>query len=130
VKAFSALRVRLRQAWSQTGRYQASEKHVVVCGDSDAIVMALMLDPRADVTIDFGSRNGLLQIEQLRQRWLLQPLRHADIHLGIQDHPVIGSYTQVCLLHVLPLPGRSHSPNAFSFSLFWPVLLVPCHVVQ
>jgi hypothetical protein len=68
---------------------------VVVCGDSDAVIMALMLDPRADLTIDFGARNGILLIEKLQRKWLLHPLSHAGIQLGKEDHQIISGYMQV-----------------------------------
>ena len=85
-----------RQALLRGSSPQAyeTEKHVVVCGDSDAVVMALMLDPRANVTIDFGPRQGELDTEMLRQRWLLLPLLRAGLRLGT-DHQIISGYTQV-----------------------------------
>ena len=67
---------------------------MVVCGDSDTVVMALMLDPRANVTIDFGPRHGVLDTALLRQRWLLQPLLQAGLQLGPDPH-VISGFTQV-----------------------------------
>lgn len=94
MKAFSALRVRLREAKDCPGRGPQGEKHVIVCGDSDAVVMALMLDPRADVTINLGASYGLLHVKELQRRWLLQPLRQAGIDLG-KDHQTTSGYTQV-----------------------------------
>ena len=126
VKAFSALRVRLRAALHRQRPDPAHgerptappERHVVVCGDSDAVVMALMLDPRADVTIDFGARNGVLRVQQLRERWVLRPLMHAGVQLG-GDHQLMSGYAQVCVLTLLcahPV-ARSASASAPSAAL-------------
>ena len=94
MKAFSALRVRLREAEDRAGGGPQGEKHVVLCADSDAVVMALMLDPRTDVTINLGAQYGLLHVKDLRQRWLQQPLRNAGLDLG-KDHQITLGYTQV-----------------------------------
>lgn len=124
MKAFSAVRVRLRGALNQTGRGPAGEAHMVICADSDAVIMALMFDPRADLTIDFGPRHGLLRVDQLRQRWLLQPLTHAAIDLG-ELHQSISGYTQVCcttLFCTIPWPVRilisfCYSPKALFYEV-------------
>lgn len=70
VKVFSALRTRHSR--------DACARHSLVCGDGDAVVMALMLPATASVRIDFG-RRGFLDLSDLRTAWALNGMRRAGV---------------------------------------------------
>lgn len=70
VKVFGALRAREAE--------RAGGRHVIFCGDGDAVVMALMLPPAVALTVDLGG-NGILQVDALRAHWVTQRMRRADV---------------------------------------------------
>jgi hypothetical protein len=68
LKVFAALRARLPH-WR-------GAEHVLVCGDSDAVIMALMLPLDASVSISLGPMHGYLSANDLRL-WYFQCLANA-----------------------------------------------------
>lgn len=70
VKVFSALRARHKQA--------PNGSHIIVCCDTDAVVMALMAPLAIDLTI--AHENGdYMRMQDLRREWVLQPMRQAGV---------------------------------------------------